>query len=51
MAMVGGLVVEGIGLRGRVAALMEEMGGELRDEPVVPVRGAALKALALARSV
>jgi N-acetylglucosamine kinase-like BadF-type ATPase len=50
LALVGGLTEEGGPLRGRLAPLVEEVGGRLAHSPVVPVRGAALLALELARA-
>ena len=46
-AMVGGLVEEGGGLGDHFRHLVEEVGGELCPHPVLPVRGAALLALAI----
>jgi glucosamine kinase len=47
VALVGGLTREGEGLRPRLEVMVEEVGGSLCDHPVIPVRGAALMAMAL----
>jgi glucosamine kinase len=47
MALVGGLMKEGGRLREPVEDLVEEAGGELSPQPVLPVRGAARLALSL----
>jgi glucosamine kinase len=49
VALVGGLAEEGGPLRGPLEALVGEMGGSLQPGPVLPVRGAARKALELSR--
>jgi glucosamine kinase len=47
MALVGGLVQDGGGLKAPLEALMREVGGELCPHPILPVRGAAHLALSL----
>jgi len=47
VALVGGLVQEGGGLRDSLEALVQEVGGELCPHPILPVRGAAQLARAL----
>ncbi|MGD8361182.1 MAG: BadF/BadG/BcrA/BcrD ATPase family protein [Gemmatimonadota bacterium] len=49
MALVGGLTVEGSLLRRRLAPLVTRVGGRLVSRAVIPARGAAQLALALAR--
>jgi N-acetylglucosamine kinase-like BadF-type ATPase len=48
IAMAGGMVEGGGSLKERVTGLILEMGGRIPPDPVLPVRGAAKKALAIA---
>ncbi|MGW8266148.1 MAG: N-acetylglucosamine kinase [Longimicrobiales bacterium] len=51
MALVGGLVEEGAGLREGLEKLVAGVGGRLVPHPVVPVRGAGSLALEMARTL